>query len=67
MTQIETALTFENPEDDSALQLEMDTSGYAITVFDADGSIAVMNLDRRSLIRLTNFLTGTIMEDTING
>lgn len=53
---IETALTFENPEDDSTLQIEMDTNGYAVTVFDPDGSTATMLLDEASLVRFAAFI-----------
>lgn len=53
---IETALTFENPEDDSALQLELDDNGYAITVFDPDGSLASMVLDEASMGRFVSFI-----------
>lgn len=53
---IETALTFENPEDDSALQIELDTNGYAITVFDPDGSLASMVLDEASMGRFVSFI-----------
>lgn len=52
---IETALTFENPADDSALQIEMDTNGYSVTIFDAEGNIATMELDRATLARFATF------------
>lgn len=54
---IETALTFENTEDGSTLQVEKDTSGYSMTIFDADGDIATMALDGPAIARLINFLT----------
>ncbi len=54
---IETALTFENTDDGSTLQVEKDTSGYSMTIFDADGDIATMALDGPVIARLINFLT----------
>lgn len=62
---IETSLTFENPEDNSALQVEMDTTGYSLTIFDADGSIASMMLDDRSLTRLASFINTLDMENIL--
>lgn len=56
MPKIETALTFENPEDGSALQIEMDTNGYSLTIFDADGSVATMFMDRAAFDRLSLFI-----------
>lgn len=56
-SKIETALTFENPYDDAALQIEMDTNGYSVTIFDAEGNVASMELDEVTLTRFTNFIT----------
>lgn len=58
---IETALTFDNPEDGSSLQVEIDTSGYSMTIFNGYDS-TTMNLDRKALVRLINFLTDTLNE-----
>ena len=53
---IEVALVFENPEANTSLQIEKDTDGYSMTIFDDDGSVSTMVLDRASMVRLTNFL-----------
>lgn len=53
---IDTALVFENTDNGSSMQIEKDAEGYSVTVFDADGSSATMQLDQRSLVRITNFL-----------
>lgn len=58
---IETALTFENPQDGTALQVEIDANGYSLTIFDDDTALS-MALDRQSLVRLINFLTDTLNE-----
>lgn len=58
---IETALTFENPADGSTLQVEIDTDGYSVTVFQGSDAASV-TLDQRSLVRLINFLTDTLNE-----
>lgn len=58
---IETALTFENPDDGSSLQVEIDTSGYSVTIFNGYDS-TTMALDARALARLINFLTDTLNE-----
>lgn len=66
MTKIETALTFENPEDESALQIEMDTNGYSLTIFDADGSVASMAMDKAAIGRLSQFIFTITLDPTPN-
>lgn len=58
---IETALTFENPDDGSSLQVEIDTSGYSVTIFNGYDS-TTMTLDAPALARLIYFLTDTLNE-----
>lgn len=60
--QIDTALVFENQLDGSSIQFEIDTFGYSITIFDADGGEATMSLPRTTLVRLTNFMIDTVTE-----
>lgn len=50
------ALSFDNIKDGSTLQLEMDTDGYSVTVFDADGSVATTILDEVSFEALARFI-----------
>jgi hypothetical protein len=61
MIKLETALTFENPVDRSALQIEMDTDGYSLTIFEADGTAATINIDRESLPRMAHFLNNILI------
>lgn len=62
---IETAVTFENPEDESALQIDIDTNGYSLTVFDADAA-ATMNMDRPTLERLAHFIFTAVLYTNTN-
>lgn len=66
MTKIETAVTFENPEDESALQIEIDTNGYSLTVFDADGTVATMVMDKPALERLSHFIFAAVLHTNPN-